>query len=75
VETGVHDLPRLFYQLGLSADPSSVDAFLAAHALEPGQAVAEGPFWSPAQAAFLAQALAEDSEWSEAADELSVRLR
>jgi hypothetical protein len=32
------------------------------------------PFWTPAQAAFLQQAVAQDSEWTTAVDELAVRL-
>ena len=36
---------------------------------------ADAPFWTPAQADFLRQALAEDADWSEEVDELAVLLQ
>ena len=54
----------------------SVDAFIASHApLANDIPIAAAPFWSPAQAAFLREELAEDADWAEVIDVLSARLR
>ena len=74
METNIHDLSHLFRQLGLSGDAHDIDTFIANHRLEKGTRLALAPFWSPAQAKFLAQAFLDDSDWAEAADELAVRL-
>ena len=36
--------------------------------------LADAPFWTPAQAALLREALNQDADWAEAADELAARL-
>ncbi len=74
METHAHDLPNLFRQLGLPGGPHDIDAFVQGHRLAPGVPLPRAPFWNPAQAAFLAQCLADDSDWAEAADELARRL-
>lgn len=74
MDTSMHDLNGLFRQLGLAGEPRAIDAFLATHSLDAGTALAEAPFWNPAQAAFLSEAIADDSDWAEAADELAVLL-
>jgi len=74
VETHVHDLSHLFRQLGLSGETSDIDTFIATHRLDKGIRLAAAPFWSPAQARFLAQVFQDDADWTEAADELAVRL-
>jgi len=74
METGAHDLSHLFRQLGLAGDAAHIDAFLATHSLPPGQRLAEAPYWSPAQAALLSEAISSDAEWAEAADQLAARL-
>ena len=74
METNPHDLSRLFLQLGLPGGRGEIDIFVAKHRLRVGSALPEAPFWTPVQASFLAQALADDSDWSAAADELAVRL-
>lgn len=76
MEPTVHPLSALFAQLGLPDDPASIDAFIARHApLAQGVALADAPFWSPAQACFLREELAEDADWAEVVDELNLRLR
>jgi Protein of unknown function (DUF2789) len=35
----------------------------------------DAPFWSPAQARLLREELAEDADWSEVIDRLSLALR
>jgi len=74
MDTSHHDLSSLFLQLGLPGEPQAIDAFLAGHRLNAGTALAEAPFWSRAQAEFLREALADDSDWAEAADELAMLL-
>lgn len=66
----------LFDQLGLPSDPDSIAQFLAAHRPLAGEVrLPDAPFWTPAQAAFLREALALDSNWAELADQLSEALR
>lgn len=74
MDTSPHTLAALFQQLGLPNDGASIESFLAAHRLGPGEDLAEAPFWTPAQAAFLREALVEDADWCEQADELAARL-
>jgi hypothetical protein len=74
MDTGKHELPQLFQQLGLGGDAVAIDEFLAQHRLEHGVAVADAPFWSVGQADFLRQALENDAEWAEAVDELAMLL-
>jgi hypothetical protein len=74
METNRHDIHHLFHQLGLPAEPADIDAFAARHRLPAGLALCQAAFWNPTQARFLAQAVSEDSDWSDAADHLAVRL-
>jgi hypothetical protein len=70
-----HDLNDLFAQLGLPSDPAAVEAFIAAHRpLPPGVRLADAPFWSPTQSAFLAEELQVDADWAEVIDELNSEL-
>ena len=71
LETNSRDVNALLRQLGLAPD---VDAFVAAHRLPAGVPLAKAPFWSPAQAAFLEQAIVEDADWAQAVDALATRL-
>ena len=75
METQAHDLSHSFLQLGLPHLPDEIEHFIATHPLPAGLSLAEAPYWSPAQAAFLRQALSEDADWAEAVDSLAVRLR
>ncbi len=75
MDTTPHTLETLFVQLGLPADAASIDRFIHEHRpLAAGQSVAEAPFWTPAQAEFLREAIDEDSDWAELVDELDTRL-
>jgi hypothetical protein len=74
MDTSAHDIAHLFEQLGLPSAPADIDAFVASHRLAQGVSLCKAPFWNPAQAQFLAQALADDSDWAEAADALALRL-
>jgi hypothetical protein len=72
----IHHFHDLFAQLGLPHDDAHIRQFLAAHKPLAGDiALAEAPFWTPAQATFLYEALRDDSDWAEVADQLSTALR
>ncbi|GAB2181740.1 DUF2789 domain-containing protein [Denitratisoma sp. agr-D3] len=76
MEYSQHSMNQLFAQLGLPSDDTSIDAFIAAHAPLPDDiALADGPFWSPAQAAFLQVEILEDADWAAVVDLLNLRLR
>ena len=72
----MHHFADLFAQLGLPNDDLAIQHFIACHApLSPDFRLAEAPFWTPAQAAFLREAILQDSDWVEMVDQLSVALR
>jgi hypothetical protein len=76
MDTPHHRFSELFAQLGLPSDPASVARFLAQHRPLPGHiALADAPFWNPAQAALLREEWAEDADWAEVVDQLNAALR
>lgn len=76
MEPNTPTLADLFAQLGLDADDAAQRAFIAAHAPLPANLpLPDAPFWTPAQATFLREALLEDAEWAEVVDELDALLR
>lgn len=71
-----HSFTDLFAQLGLPCEPPDIATFLAAHApLADNIKLFDAPFWSAAQAAFLKEALQQDSDWADPVDNLSQALR
>jgi len=71
----VHHFNELFAQLGLPCDDAGIRGFLAAHTpLATGVRLPEAPFWTPAQQAFLREAVAEDADWAVLVDQLSAAL-
>lgn len=75
MESPLHTLGNLFAQLGLPAEPSAIDGFIAGHSPLPESVpLAEAPFWTPAQAAFLREELLDDADWAEVIDDLNARL-
>jgi Protein of unknown function (DUF2789) len=71
-----HTFSDLFAQLGLPCQPSDIATFLAAHApLADTTRLVDAPFWKPTQAAFLREALLQDSDWAGPVDQLSAALR
>jgi len=69
-------LNTLFSQLGLPDDDSSIHSFVDEHSpLSPEVQLANAPWWSPAQADFLVEAIELDSDWAVVADELDLLLR
>lgn len=70
-----HDLSALFDQLGLANDELSLHRFIHEHRLDNQTLLPEADFWTQSQANFLRDALWDDSNWSEAIDQLDVLLR
>ncbi|CAM3867853.1 DUF2789 domain-containing protein [Aeromonas bestiarum] len=70
-----HDLSALFAQLGLANDELSLHRFIHEHRLDNQTLLPEADFWTQSQANFLRDALWDDSDWSEAIDQLDVLLR
>lgn len=71
-----HTLACLFAQLGLANSDKEIERFIEQHkGLAPHIPVEKASIWSASQAAFLQEALAEDSDWTEVVDGLSARLR
>jgi len=76
MEQAQHPLRDLFAQLGLPAGAEAIDRFIARHSpLAADVALADADFWSPMQATFLREEMAEDADWSGVIDELNQRLR
>jgi Protein of unknown function (DUF2789) len=74
MDTTPHNLQSLFAQLGLRGDRHAINAFLAGHRLAGGTLLPDAPFWNAGQSQFLREALAQDSDWAEMADELAMLL-
>jgi hypothetical protein len=76
MNTPSHRFHELFAQLGLPCDDAGIQGFIAANSpLAAPIRLHEAPFWSAAQASFLSDALQQDSDWAELADQLSQALR
>lgn len=76
MEPPVHSMNGLFDQLGLPSDGAAIEGFIEAHSpLASDIDLADAPFWTPAQSAFLREEIAEDADWAEVVDELNARLR
>ncbi len=76
MEQPFHTFSELFAQLGLGNSPEEIESLLLQHSpLPPEIKLADAPFWSPAQADFLQQALYADSDWAEIVDALNAALR
>jgi Protein of unknown function (DUF2789) len=72
----MHTFKDLFAQLGLPNDDLAIKHFIARHVpLRGDLRLPEAPFWTPAQAAFLREAILQDSDWVDMVDQLSVALR
>ena len=76
MDSAYHSMVNLFAQLGLPSEPEKIDDFIARHrCLLDGVALDAAPFWTESQAEFIREALEEDSDWTEAVDQLDARLR
>lgn len=75
MNTTLPHFAALFAQLGLPDDDQSIAEFLAKHrSMTHGLRLAEAPYWTPSQAAFLREALSQDAEWAVVVDQLSKAL-
>jgi Protein of unknown function (DUF2789) len=76
MDTSMHTLQMLFCQLGLADDEEQIVAFIEFHRPLPSDiALPKACFWNEAQAAFLTEAIEEDSDWCELVDKLDCLLR
>jgi len=76
MDTPIHPFSELFAQLGLPADERSIRQFIALHApLRADIDLADAPFWTASQAAFLREEKLEDADWAEQVDQLNLALR
>ena len=70
-----HSFQALFEQLGLDSRPEQIRLFLETHAPLPhALALHDAPFWTPAQASFLREAVQDDGDWAEVVDALNAAL-
>lgn len=76
MDQSIHRFTELFTQLGLPSDAPGIGQFLSAHTpLATDIALADAPFWSSAQAAFLREEISKDADWAELVDQLDAALR
>jgi hypothetical protein len=76
VETQIHNLNSLFKQLGLDSSNKAIEDFIYKNKPLPGNVILHNAeFWNESQAAFLKEAIEEDSDWAEVVDELNALLR
>lgn len=76
MERPVHDMNNLFAQLGQPDDDAAISRFIESHRpLAESVQLHEATFWTPSQAGFLHEAILQDADWAEVADELNVGLR
>jgi hypothetical protein len=75
MHAGHHALQELFDQLGLPSSPEAIDRFITRHRpASLGCALPDAPVWTPAQAAFLREAIAADADWALPAEWLTQAL-
>ena len=76
MEAPTHPFADLFKQLGLPEDALSIDQFITSHSPLKGDIkLVDAPFWTPAQRAFLTEAILEDADWVLQFDQLNEALR
>lgn len=75
MERPVHSMSNLFAQLGQANDEQAIARFIETRRpLANGVQLHEAAFWTPSQACFLREAILDDADWAEVADELNVEL-
>ena len=76
MERPVHNMSNLFAQLGHPSDEAAIARFIETHSpLAEGIQLYEAAFWTESQACFLREAILQDADWAEVADELNAELR
>lgn len=75
MESRTHTMNNLFAQLGEPCDESAIARFFETHGPLPGSMLLhEAGFWNSAQAGFLREAISEDADWAEVAENLNTQL-
>ena len=75
MEASLHTLNNLFAQLGLPSNDDEIENFIQTHSHLAGYlTLAEAPWWTPSQAAFLREEILKDADWAEVIDQLNARL-
>ena len=75
MEHPIHNMSSLFAQLGLANDEAAIAQFIEKHHPLPDNVrLHQASFWTASQAGFLCEALCEDADWAEIADELNAEL-
>lgn len=75
MQSTFHPFSELFAQLGLPADKTSIEAFIATHApIAADVELADALCWTPAQASLLREEIRLDAEWAETVDQLNLAL-
>lgn len=76
METAHHTLAELFKQLGLAHDRKSIELFLKTHRpMNAATRIEDASFWTSSQSHFIKEQLANDADWAELLDQLSLALR
>ena len=72
----IHQFSDLFAQLGLPSDEAAIQQFIITNSpLRSDIDLADAPFWTASQAAFLKEEKLEDADWAELVDHLNLALR
>ena len=72
----IHQFSDLFAQLGLPNDEQAIQQFIITNSpLRSDIDLADAPFWTASQAAFLKEEKLEDADWAELVDQLNLALR
>lgn len=75
MEASLHSLNNLFAQLGLPNSDAEIEQFIHTHRQLAGTiSLADAPYWTAAQAAFLREEILKDADWAEVIDQLNARL-
>lgn len=76
MDTQQPNMTGLFQQLGLPHEAADIAQFIRSHHPLPEDIkLADAPFWSDSQAAFLQEKLKADDHWAVVIDALSASLR
>lgn len=75
MERPIHTMSHLFAQLGCPSDAPAIERFIETRRpLANGVQLHEAAFWNASQAGFLREAILDDADWAEVADELNAEL-
>ena len=74
MNTTAPSMQSLFDQLGLDSSPDAIADFIASHRLPEQVRLADAPFWSDSQKAFLQECFRLDAEWMPIVDDLNAQL-